>query len=143
MCNVIIREPRDEDYPYLIKHLRAGDRVYLPKTDFKEAAEKSIYLRVAEWNGNPVIIYGVQASQYEGVGIPWLMSTHSIRYIAKAVLKQAPAEVRKMHTYFNSLENGISIDNKLHIKWLKRLGFDIGPDHGTGFLAIGRYEEIK
>ncbi len=134
-----IRDARDEDYPYLLEHFREEDRSYLPDTDFQEAVERSIFFKVVEWRGNPIAIYGVQASGYEGVGYPWFLSTPDIVHIAKSFMKQAPEEVAKMQEYFPYLENGISTDNKQYIKWLKRLGFQFGPDHGTGTIAFGRH----
>lgn len=74
----------------------------------------------------PVALFGVgAASMINSIGSPWLLGTDKILTIKKPFLKGCPLYLKKMLNSFDTLQNVIDVRNKVSIRWLKWLGFDI------------------
>lgn len=74
----------------------------------------------------PVSIFGVGAiSMIGGRGAPWLLSTDNVLKLSIPFLKGCKDYVNLMLDQFPKLENMIDARNKVSIRWLKWMGFDI------------------
>lgn len=80
-----------------------------------------------DYDGQPVAIFGVSRRGYlSNVGAPWLLGTNEIRKHTAAFLRLSRVYVPIMAEGFVRLENFVDFRNKLSIRWLRWIGFDIG-----------------
>lgn len=60
-----------------------------------------------------------------GAGVPWLLGTETALKHKRKFLTQVPVVIDEMLTICPRLFNYVHVDNKVSIKWLKRIGFTI------------------
>ncbi len=76
----------------------------------------------------PFAVFGVGQSLVPWLGIPWLLSTPIIEKARIPFLRQSRRFVDEMQRGFRVLENYVSAENTLSLKWLEFCGFTIGGE---------------
>lgn len=131
---------------YVLAHLSAADRAEMqasglpdPPEVFAMAAAEAPIAHAVYMDGEPVAIFGCNASPVDGVGIPWMIATDKAARagVAGAVLSRRV--VAQMLRRFAHLGNWVHCEHRRAIRWLKWLGFHVksepvGP--GGAFLAF-------
>lgn len=92
----------------------------------------------------PVAIFGAgNDPQVKERGLIWLLATSDIRKVAKSVLKLAPIWLDFFEDrYPNALHNWVDARNKLHLRWLDKMGFRFDQTkmiRGQQFIHAIRY----
>lgn len=77
----------------------------------------------------PIGIFGV-APVHGTWGAPWMLATDELPRIAKSFLKHCPMYVEIMLDEYPNLINYAHKHNKVHLAWLKHLGFTLMPTVG-------------
>ena len=85
---------------------------------------------VASWTALiddvPVAIFGInRRSVLSQVGVPWLLATDGIAQAPMAVAHESKKYFERMERAFPKMENRVLAENKVTIRWLKWLGFDM------------------
>jgi len=76
------------------------------------------------YEGKPTAMFGVVAVKGEAA-LPWMLATDDLKSIKKSFLSQCKVYVQEMFEVSNSntLFNICWSNNKVHVNWLKWLGF--------------------
>lgn len=86
-------------------------------------------------DGVPEIMFGVGTINllYQ-VGAPWLLGTDAVQTHYRPFLKSSMLWKSHLMSRYNELHNMVDDRNKVSKRWLKWLGFEIGPaiDIGNG-----------
>lgn len=72
-----------------------------------------------------------------GSGVPWLLGTGAALKHKREFIKQVPAVISRMLDICPYLFNYVHVDNKVSVKWLKRIGFILDDP-----LPYGRNNEL-
>lgn len=96
------------------------------------ALERSLALSPLAWTGTvdgvPACMFGAaSASLLGGEGVPWLLGSDLIERHQRAFLRRNREYVRQMQAAFPVLRNMVDARNMTSIRWLRWLGFTIGP----------------
>ncbi len=150
-----IRKSCEDDIKPIALNMRAEDRkevwdsnYHLPET----ALEKGLRANGKAWtilvDNIPVAMMGVtRPTLLSDKGIPWLLSTDELALKVKARLfmKVSKSMVKCMKQGFGVLENYVSVENKVSLFWLKKLGFLFGEEHSglTGVMFKKFYMETN
>lgn len=124
-----VRTASPNDIPYIAQHLRPADLDEITAatrgTMLPELALLWSYLAsercwVGTLNGLPELIWGVGDN-----GMIWLMGTRNILSpaIAKQIVTQSPRWLDVLNKKHPILHNKVHAKNRLHVKWLKLMGF--------------------
>ena len=148
-----IRKATLEDADYLGSKLRPEDLLeiesFRPNTDPSEALAVGI-----ESCGNrcwtatclknkPILIFGVAPVIPEQFGSIWLLGTPRIKEIQWEFLRNCRTILDELHEGFPILGNYVSLNNRVHVKWLKFMGFKfINRLDNFGSLGLSFYEFI-
>lgn len=82
----------------------------------------------AKVDGRPEAMFGaVCGSMLEGRARVWMIMTNEATAHRTALLRFGRIYTEALHRHFTVLENHVSADNDLAIRWLTRLGFVVGP----------------
>ena len=76
----------------------------------------------------PCAVFGTRDSGYTNSGVVWLLGTDDLFSIGFTFLRKSNEWVNELHTHYRLLYNVIDARNKVHIRWLKWLGFDFIKD---------------
>lgn len=99
----------------------------------QEAFEKSELCWCVFLKDEPVIVFGVTNYSLLSLrGSVWLLGTDKMRLLKTSIGKKSKYFVGKMFDHFDYLENWVDKRNKLSIKWLKWIGFNIDPAKSVG-----------
>jgi hypothetical protein len=87
----------------------------------------------AELDGEPIAIWGVApfGSWLGDKGSPWLLGSDRMKEVSIIGARVSQPFVLEMLSMFTMLENYVSNDNKLSIRWLRWCGFKM--DHPEPF----------
>ena len=94
-------------------------------------------------DGEPVCLFGIVPVGLIGpVAVPWLLATDAMERHARMFLHRSRHTVAIMSQAYPLLVNYVDARNKVSIKWLKWLGFDIMEPvpHGSFGLPFHRFE---
>jgi hypothetical protein len=75
--------------------------------------------------GRPMMLFGL--NKHQGMGIPWMVATDEIFDYKIKLLREGIRIVDGMLEEFPILCNSVDTRNKVHIEWLKWMGFQF-PD---------------
>lgn len=135
-------EPNPKNLVSVAKRLRKIDRDELsavsaqdPVSDVIYSASVSDLCWVLTRNDVPIAIGGVaQHFDEEDLGVPWFLATDEISDSRVRFWLAAKSHefIGMMHEKFRKLENFISAENHVTIKWLTHLGFQIGDPKPIG-----------
>lgn len=138
-----VRKAQLDDVPHIAERMRHDDRDEIaafgvsPETALLHGLRQSLQSWTGTVDDEPVCMFGFnRRTMLSEVGIPWLLGTDRVREIPYAFLRKSrriTADVIASGT-FSRLENLVSANNELSIRWLRWLGFSIHPDYA---IAIG------
>jgi hypothetical protein len=125
-------------------HLRPADAAEVYATSGRgpeEALTAALRRSTQAWtcliDGEPACIWGVgPLSLVAGKGCPWLLGTEAVERHPLAFLRQSRGFLAIMLRTYSQLENHVDARNRLSIRWLRWLGFTIGPPLPYGFLGL-------
>jgi hypothetical protein len=84
-------------------------------------------------DGKPACIGGVATvSVLGGVGMPWLLGTDVVEKNPRALMTKSAIYLRMMRANYTLLRNYVDARNRVAIRWLERVGFEIGPPEPRG-----------
>lgn len=90
----------------------------------------------------PIVLFGVMPLS-KTIGIPWMVATDDLLKHKKFILKHSREYVAKMlELYPDGLLNYIDVRNKVHIAYIKHLGFEIDEltdSYGAAKLPFYRF----
>lgn len=141
MAKVTFRQPTAEDAHYLAAHMRQEDVHEIMASHGREPLEAlQIGLRIsaltslaAEADGTPLVIFGLyQRVAVSGRGVPWLLGVDRSRLYVREFLEYGRQAVSEMLEVTSSLVNYVHHQNRLSIRWLRRLGFTLEPAQPFG-----------
>lgn len=124
-------EPTEAHFEYLGEHARETDKQEVKdltgRTDLaqllKDSHKVSEECLVAEDSEGPVAIFGVSKE-----GVVWLIGTDRMRRYSEYLKGDAATILAFWRRRYGTLHNIVSSQNKVAIRWLKRLGFTIHED---------------
>lgn len=125
--------PSDDALRYIAENMREGDAAELRAAgcdDFLETlhsgVEKATHSAVAKIEGEPVCVFGVaEHNRLTRTGIPWMLSAGRIEQYKRAILEQSPSVVAEMRGVYPRLFNYVHAENRISVRWLKWLGFEL------------------
>lgn len=80
-------------------------------------------------DGVPIGMVGVSRETFlSAKGIPWLLGTDALTCDKKLFMRISIIVLNNISEGFSYLENYVSTENKMTLKWLKRLGFKFGKE---------------
>jgi hypothetical protein len=97
----------------------------------KEALRLGLMLSLAPLtvmiDGKPEAMLGVYPqSLMGGIGVPWMLGTEVLYRNARGFLEFGPVVIERMLLDFPRLENVVSARNTRAIRFLSRMGFEVG-----------------
>lgn len=109
--------------------------------DAQSACRLSVVQSIEAWaglaDGEPVCLFGVApVSLVHGEFSPWMLGTFSLHRHAGAFLRRNRAMVSKWRRTYPVMRNQVDARNRASIRWLRWLGFKIGPQHPAGILGL-------
>ena len=100
---------------------------HTPKSALRAALSGSSLAWTAKADGAPVAMFGASTvSTLEGIGCPWMLMTDEAPRHARALVEQGRRYSDMMLRHYARLANHVHADNAVAIRWLSRLGYDIG-----------------
>jgi len=123
-----IRNATKDDAEYIAAHMRDADKHEIwASTRSKPIDTVNRCLKTAECicvlvDNVPTILFGCDDYKF---GIPWMLSTDGINKIGFRFVKHSQHYIKKWLARHKVLMNFVHAENKVSIKWLKWLGFDI------------------
>lgn len=100
---------------------------HTPKEALRLSLRFSTLAYTAKIDGKAEAMFGVSTvSLLGGEGSPWLLMTDAAVKRARALLVEGRRYSVLFQTIFPTLSNHVHADNHVAIRWLQRLGYDIG-----------------
>ena len=104
--------------------------------------------RTVELNGKPIAIFGVVDSHetIPRVGYVWMLGTNEIKDIRSQFLRKCKEQLIQQEEPYEVLTNFVDKRNKVHIKWLRWMGFTIireGEYYGAEKRTFYEFARIK
>lgn len=136
MSEVTFRPPTADDIREVAVDMRQSDHEELLAMGFPSPPEAlghshriSRWSAAAIWEEKPVAIVGLvnSGSLISPVGVPWMLGTPEMYETGRSILTRAREVVYAMRQEYPSLLNYVWAENKMSVRWLKRLGFTIHP----------------
>ena len=132
--NAVVRDFKKSDIAPLAKNLRHADKQEMYATfgsgsDIYELLEKNTVAttvaKTIEYKGEPIGVFGVADGNEQnfGLGWVWMVGTDRIKEIRTQFLRNCKEELEKMQGDYDILCNYVDARNKVHIKWLRWMGF--------------------
>ena len=98
-------------------------------------------------DGEPFAIVGTVATQHQSVRTIWCVGTDKIANGGMELLLWSQTIVNMMHEMSPILENYVDSRNRIHVKWIKSMGFTFtGRDYfidGIKFLHFARVDGVS
>lgn len=94
----------------------------------------------------PIAMFGVRCQSLLGrTGVPWLLGTDRITEVRQQFIKEGSRWIEILQDGYTVLTNYVHEDNRVSIKWLKRLGFTIMPavQAGPEMAWFHKFERIS
>ena len=95
-----------------------------------------------DWGGRPIAMFGVVPG-LDGFGHVWLLGSDDVVSCAKTLMLHAEALIAEVGAGYRVLGNSIDAENKVHLRWLVHMGFNLaapapmGPTHAP-FITFWR-----
>ena len=104
-----------------------------PLAAFEQSMARSLWANTYVIDGEVAALVGLAAdSMLGGIGAPWLLTGQPVDRHRKLFLQETRRGVARMRTQFPKLANHVHADYGEAIRWLRWLGFAIGPPHARG-----------
>lgn len=129
----IAKNMRPED----AEEVWASDR-QTPEEALLEGLERSDLCWTGFVDDRPAMMFGVAPlTILAGQGAPWLLGTNEVLKVKKKFILECGHYISKMSESYPHLINFVDARNKISIRWLGRMGFEIKPP-----IPIGRDGEM-
>ncbi len=92
-------------------------------------------------DGELLALYGVR-DMGKGAGYIWMLSTRSVALYPRVVMQACAAYVEDCARRFDVLQNAVFAKNDGALRFVRRLGFEVGPSftfRGEAFRPIARF----
>jgi hypothetical protein len=87
-------------------------------------------------DGEPVAVFGASPSMTPGVGVAWLLATPEIERHPVRFYRESKRIFEKVTRKYETLVNWVDCRNKLSLRWLGWLGFEIGEPEPWGVAGL-------
>jgi hypothetical protein len=138
---VIVIVPATLDHARAIE-LRPGDAMEIAalgetqESALRKTLDRSLWAETYLVDGEPAVLRGVILPCLVGtVANAWLMSGRPIERHRKSFMELTRLGVEKLRTEHELLVSYVHADYARSIRWLRWLGFEIGPPRPTGPLG--------
>lgn len=147
-----ITKPRDEDIEYVAANMRANDVKECEALGFTPLRSLTVSVKLStvaytllDHQAEPVAILGVGMGLCPEWGAIWLLGTKGIEDNSMTFLRHSMPVLQRLYKESGKdvLYNYTHVDNELHHKWLKWLGFkfirrtELGP-YNESFYEFAR-----
>lgn len=130
----------EADIVYLAANLRQADVDEVVASGYDDMAEAirvsveaSTHSAVVTCDGVPAAVLGlVPVSLLAGIGAPWMLGTDVVTRQQRALMHLTGRYLRTMLKAYPTLVNYVHARNTVAIRWLRRVGFEIGPAEPYG-----------
>ena len=78
-------------------------------------------------DGKPCGIFGAAQGHAACCGIPWMLGNDQLRRIPRDLIVQGRMWIEYLNRIFPHLENAVHSDNRVSIRWLTAMGFEVHP----------------
>jgi len=136
----------------LAPRLREVDKIEIqavsnddPAKLLEDAIEANKYTYSIIFKDRPIAILGLTPYN-DNVSMIWLVGSNEIVDIQIPFLRNSLKWVKAFHELYPVLFNFVSVQNELHIKWLKWLGFEFGkiqPEFGLNKQPFIEFYKVK
>ena len=95
---------------------------------------------------NPVAIYGLTfRDMLSGIGSPWMLTANGIENAKRELITDVMDVLGIMLTICPTLVNHVHVENRMSVKWLRRLGFVLeAPEPiGLGGEMFHKFSMVK
>lgn len=120
-----------------------------PRVALDDAVTNSIEPLTFAPEGTPAAIFGVVPHpDLKGVGAPWLLGTDRFVQHRRHIARFGPAFLRYISRDFHHLMNLADARNRVHLAWVKRLGFEVTQEvenyghEGRTFIQFERRSHV-
>lgn len=152
----LVRPSLPRDVTYLSAHLREDDLRELlaagspgPRQALQDGLDYSREcFSVVDAEDNAQVMFGVVPGETPEIGYVWLLGSAAINQEPIKFLRHCKRWVDKLQSDFPVLTNSVDKRNKLHIQWLRWLGFTFlrevrgnGPG-GLPFIEFARIQHV-
>lgn len=149
MNNPYVRAAAEADIAYLLAAgLREADRLELDASGISEeeglagSFAATPDCKTVVFDGRPVAMFGAAPVEGSRVGIVWFLGTAEMTNISTRFLRESKRWLEKISTDYDLLTNVVHQSNKLHIRWLRWLGFVfLSRRHGP-FVEFARISNV-
>lgn len=135
---VEVRPVEPGDIEQMLREMRGVDRAEAAALGFddverglRESIANSHFARTARINGRLVAIGGCAkhpgSAMLAPIAVPWLVGTDVLARYPGVLQREARRYIAAMLEVYPHLTNVVHIENRVAIRWLKRLGFTIHP----------------
>ena len=147
MTTAYVRRSIPKDIPVVAANMRQADRDEVAVGDNKTpegALLSGLFtskpcMTICSPEGTPVGMYGV-VPQGGGVGAVWLLGTDELvqrKDICLRFLREVKGHVASLFDRYDLLWNCVDANNKVHIRWIRWVGFTFIAEH-PNYGASGR-----
>lgn len=99
-----------------------------PKEALRLGLRQSTVAGTVMLDGQPIAMFGVVTSSLiTGAGRVWLLMTDEARAQSKALVVLGRKITEALHNEFDILHNHVHADNRRAVRWLRFLGYEVGP----------------
>lgn len=133
-------KPNDEIIKYIADNMRAADALevwemsrHTPLQSIQEGLAISKYSTVAVINDIPCAVFGLAVVDIlTGTGVPWLLGTDYAVKQHRVFLNHTKQGLSQMLNVCPNLFNYVHAENKISVRWLKYMGFNIEKELPIG-----------
>jgi hypothetical protein len=136
--------PTQDHADHIAEHLRDIDKIEawaMHRLSPVMAVNGSIFLSEYSYtvlaDDEPILVFGVQQeSLLSDTGVVWLLATDGISKIKKSFVKQCQKVFLDLIQEYQMVYNYVYTENKIALRWLKWLGFEIHEPKMVGAMGI-------
>lgn len=126
-------KPSDNFIDHIAENMRDADAVEVwemsrstPRQSIREGLNASEYSAIAIIDGQPCAVFGLVVVDFlTATGVPWLLATDYAVKKQRIFLKHCKQGLCQMLEICPNLYNYVHAENKVSVRWLKWMGFNI------------------
>lgn len=134
---VEIRPVEPGDIDTMLREMRTVDRVEAQacgldvEQGLRESVARALFARTALINGRLAAIGGCNLNSagtvLAPVAVPWLVGTDVLTRHPCVLQREARRYIAAMLEVYPHLVNVVHVENRIAVRWLRRLGFTVHP----------------
>jgi len=149
VARILFRQSVQEDVNIIAGSMRVADIAELkaggsdPLSALQLGLDSSdVCVTVTTLDGEPFAMYGVAPGcVLTGMGRPWLLGTDTSLKYKREFLTATYSVINSMLSMYPRLENYVHVDNRISVRWLKWMGFNmddpfVSPVSGEKFMRF-------